>query len=845
MMRSLRAQIALVLVVVVLALSLVGHFAFKATPPILGTTAIIVMLGILIVSSKFDRVLVTAQRQIQEYLSEVDPAPPDPPPPEEIQPFFDAVSEMQKTLQREKDRLSRETTERNRLDDAVQKAAQAVQSQPGLCGRFEAILPLVGAESGADAVGYFIWETAGLPPTLAAWRGPTPSMPERAVLVSSIENDLVQGKLAYVEALAADETPAGLRVYGQEREFTTALFAPAQRDKKTIGYLAMFFKTNLGHSPALDVYLERLKQPLAWAQDAASRYERALETERVGKTVNELLMAAGTSFGLDEAAERTLERLFELEPFSRGAVLLVENEEFLEVFAPTRPGETGYFLGSRLRKEGACVAPVMETRMLQLEGDLSANQTFNEDSLLVDEGYRSRLVFPLVAGGKAIGAVYLVNREINAFSKEKADLLRVPLEAVAVALETLRFNRKLGEKVSSLDVGMAEKGLFLTGLNHEIRSQLRTLMELAEPLLDRKTSGLKTKASESVQEILARSRQLLGMLDGVVDIERMDAGEKSLHIEEFFITEAIKDVLWDLQPVLKSRNLEIVWEVPQGLPAMIADADRFRSLLYQLLMRAAQTTPSGGQVTFRANLLPASWLKEKAKEYMPPEVAQAVGAGAGVDVMIFGIVDQGETVPAEIRKKIFVEGGTPGMDSETALKLYFVRRVVEMHRGQIWMEPVADGQGNRVGVVMPQYSLDRVGFVNYVGKRLKEARETLSCLSLISVGYKDRTGMREMLGEETFYRAMKELEGVVRQAIREPVDSVRRFQNGELIVIFAEADRTGAARMLERLLGKVTSFQTSVLTTTPEVVTSVATYPDDALRAEDIIRHLEVGVGVA
>ena len=302
---------------------------------------------------------------------------------------------------------------------------------------------------------------------------------------------------------------------------------------------------------------------------------------------------------------------------------------------------------------------------------------------------------------------------------------------------------------------------------------------------------------------------------------------ESLHLEEVVVDDVVRDASFNVSSRFKARRIRFASEIPPDFPRIAADPGHLRSALYHVLERAAESTPVGGRVSLRASFVPALAFEHMAARLMPASVVEAIGSG--VNVALFSVVDEGGALDAE---------GLGGGWEIAWPEWQFVERLVDMHRGHAWVEVGPEGRGNRVGMAFPQYGPDQVTFLHRVGRRLAKAREGGQSLAFIGVAFKERRSLRAATGEERFKQAMRELEGAIGRAVRGPDDATRRFHNDEMVVIVAETDRAGVTRMVERVRARLAHYVLPALKRTADLATCVVCYPEDAVRAEDIMARL-------
>lgn len=828
-------RIAVTWLVIVLGLVGVGYY-FTSEDLAEAKTAlgvILVLGGVLFTNKQQGRVMSGAFQQMEDFIKHPDLGMPEPPPPKELLPFFDLVVSVQSNAAEETRRIQQARAIREAYDQSQIKALLALDSSPQLTPRFDALLARVSEYVRCDAAGYFAFEHIGMPPSLVAWRGAVPSMPEKCIVASSLEKSLVDGQTSWCAAVSADWVPSSLRIWALENGLQSAWFAPALQDGKLVGMLACYSVQPRERDTSFEQWLLALARPMALAQESGRTFDSSSVTVTGVSRLNKFLYTIGRTTSLQETCEVVLGFLQAEVPHNRGAVLLAEGDEVFDVLACPYPGEIGYFVGSQLRRENTSALTVVTQRAPHVATDLSKETTFDDDLLIAEEGFKSRLVLPLVYAGRCVGCVYLASRSLAAFSTGQYDPLREAFEVVAGTLDVQR--RLAGASANSSDAtAAAGAGFFATALGNDLRSELQSSLALLEPAslaLDGHA------AAPPVQRVLTRARHMLALLDGVADIEKGDAETRDMQAEEFVLVDAVKDVEMELGNELASHKVAVNWDIPTGLPPVIADPRRFSSMVYQWLGYHLALSPQESELHFRTNLLPASWVKEKGRNYMPGAVLTKVQGD--VDLLLLSITDRGTAPTPEQLSNFFAEETLSTDQADPRTKLLYVKKLVEAHKGQVWAEAGHDGVGTRIGVVLPQFSMDRLTFVGYVARNVKEAREAMVCLSLIGIGFAQKAQLRMALGESQYYRALKELEAVVHHTIREPIDTVRKFHSTDLLVIFARTDRAGAARIVERLQSACASAVWKNLPSAPAITLKTVTYPDDAQKPEEMVGVLE------
>lgn len=201
-------------------------------------------------------------------------------------------------------------------------------------------------------------------------------------------------------------------------------------------------------------------------------------------------------------------------------------------------------------------------------------------------------------------------------------------------------------------------------------------------------SGLKTLVGmgdldeiqlEMLEISLTGGETLLGMINDLLDISKMESGLLELDLKEVSPADLVSSALCQVESLANSKDLKLLTEMESGLPSFVADRDKLLRTLVNLLGNAVKFTPSGGAITVSARRSDVS--------------------------MQFSVGDTGEGIPAEAFARIFekfgqVESRTAGRKHSTGLGLTFCKLAVEAHGGRIWLESNM-GKGSTFSFIIP------------------------------------------------------------------------------------------------------------------------------------------------
>jgi signal transduction histidine kinase len=237
-----------------------------------------------------------------------------------------------------------------------------------------------------------------------------------------------------------------------------------------------------------------------------------------------------------------------------------------------------------------------------------------------------------------------------------------------------RANRELAEASRSKDE-------FLAHTSHELRTPLNSILGFTKLILD----GLATSRDEErelLRDVFASAQHLLGLVNDILDIGRIEAGKMSLHIEDVDPREVLDSTLPLVTVPAAEKGLALRDETKDApLPRVRADEVRFRQVLLNLLSNAVKFTPKGS-VTLRANL------------------ASQPG------FLRLEVEDTGIGIPQEKRDAVFEKfvQAHPAQSRRhggSGLGLAISRKLVEMMDGTIGIESGANGSGTLVWFTMP------------------------------------------------------------------------------------------------------------------------------------------------
>ena len=225
------------------------------------------------------------------------------------------------------------------------------------------------------------------------------------------------------------------------------------------------------------------------------------------------------------------------------------------------------------------------------------------------------------------------------------------------------------------------KAQFLANISHDLRTPLTAVITHAEILRDGMLGPLNDRQQDSIRGIIAGGRQLLAQVGEILSYARGAANQLTLSPSTFAIGDVVEQVRQLNESLLAKKGLRVEVRVDANLPALFADREKVAHVLGNLLGNAIEFTPPGGRVWMTAT-------------FTPDRSAALVEVG-----------DTGIGISSEHHEFIFeefaqVDASTARQHHGTGLGLTIAQKLVELHRGRIWVESEL-GSGSRFYFTIP------------------------------------------------------------------------------------------------------------------------------------------------
>ncbi len=282
------------------------------------------------------------------------------------------------------------------------------------------------------------------------------------------------------------------------------------------------------------------------------------------------------------------------------------------------------------------------------------------------------LVSPMIARGRTVGVLSADNRVSRApIPAHTVDLLHTFAAQAAVAVENARLFQEIQEKSQQLELASKHKSQFLANMSHELRTPMNAVLGYTDLILDDIFGDVPAPIRETLERVKTNGHHLLSLINDVLDLSRMEAGQLTLSLADYAMGEVVHAVVSAVESLAAGKKLAFKAIVPADLPPGRGDERRLTQVLLNLAGNAIKFTDAG-------------------------EVSIVARATDGV--FLVSVSDTGPGISEADQQRIFEEFQQADSSSTRAkggsgLGLSISRRIVELHGGRLWVESVL-GKGS-------------------------------------------------------------------------------------------------------------------------------------------------------
>jgi signal transduction histidine kinase len=559
------------------------------------------------------------------------------------------------------------------LDTLVQSAAR-------LC---EADQAAIARQQGTN---YHLVATHGFPSGFKEYIETLPVEPGRGSLTGRV---LLEGKPVHIIDVLADPEYTWIDV--QKRSgFRTILGVPLVREGTPIGVLSV---NRTSVRPFKEKQIELVTtfadQAVIAIENVRLFDEVQARTAELARSVEELRalgevsQAVNSTLDLETVLDTIVAEATQISGTEAGAIyVLDETKHEFQLSATFGMSEEMIAAVRNMHAEiSAAVGLLTETHEPNQTTDLRDLPPTPVNDVILRAGYRARLVVPLLRSGKVVGALVVRRRAPGEFPPSTIDLLKTFAAQSVLAIQNARMFAEIEDKGRQLALASEHKSQFLASMSHELRTPLNAIIGLTEMMVKNAARFGTEKAQEPLQRVNRAGTHLLGLINQVLDLSKIEAGKLELNPQTVQLTLLINEVIGTAGQLAEQNKNRLIVDAQENLGALTVDPMRLRQILLNLLSNACKFTKAG-EVKLAARRV-----------------------SNGSNFVEFAVSDTGIGMTAEQQAKLFEEfsqadATTAQRFGGTGLGLAITRKLARMMGGDVTVasEP---GKGSVFTVRLP------------------------------------------------------------------------------------------------------------------------------------------------
>ncbi len=307
-----------------------------------------------------------------------------------------------------------------------------------------------------------------------------------------------------------------------------------------------------------------------------------------------------------------------------------------------------------------------------------------EDGVVLDEAPGDNVLrIPIRDQDRVFGVIEMEKPlHTQGWAVEEQDIAEGVANDLALALQSARTHQLTQQALDEMREVDKLKSQFLANMSHELRTPLNSIIGFSRVILKGIDGPITDTQEQDLNAIYNAGQHLLGLINDMLDVSRIEAGKMELTFSEVDVKEIIRGVLATAVGLVKDKPIEIRSDVPDDLPLIWADNIRVRQILLNLLSNAAKFTAEG-----------EIGLTVRVEDDEEP------------GKLLITVSDTGQGIEDVDQEKLFepfsqVDASPTRKTGGTGLGLSICHYLVELHGGEIWVDSTP-GEGSVFSFTLP------------------------------------------------------------------------------------------------------------------------------------------------
>jgi GAF domain-containing protein len=408
--------------------------------------------------------------------------------------------------------------------------------------------------------------------------------------------------LQLAPVLGNPAAPHATQQFARELGFDAVIFAPMIRENRVLGAIGA---ARHGASPFDDRQIALIK---AFADQAAIAIENVRLFDEVQARTSELARSVQELQALGEvtqAVNSTLDLQTVLSTIVTKAVQLSNTEAgviyvFDELDQTFRVRAT-YGLSEELiaavkdqyLRASDAIRQATRDRQPQEIADIREEPPSPVREIAMRAGFRARLTVPLVSKDRVVGALVIRRKQPGSFPKDTIQLLQTFAAQSVLAIQNARLFAEIEDKSRQLQRASENKSQFVSSMSHELRTPLNAIIGLTEMMVTNAARFGTERAMEPLQRVNRAGTHLLGLINQVLDLSKIEAGKLELNPQTVQLAPLIEEVVGTVRQLADQNKNRLTAEATDDLGSLTVDPMRLRQILFNLLSNACKFTKEG------------------------------------------------------------------------------------------------------------------------------------------------------------------------------------------------------------------------------------------------------------